>query len=712
MKTRTLPTWALALLLPALAVTGVRTEELSGVTNPTNTASPPAADSPAPGTTNAVPAQPNLAAEAQALSSAASDPAMQNQPPPVVVSSSLKEVVKMAEAGIDAGVMLSFVTNSAGTFNLGSDQIIYLNDLGLPNQVVTAMIQHDQEFGSGAGMVGASTVPSPLPPMVATAPVAQPAAASASGPSAPSAEAAVGTAQYAPAAANTAPPPPSAPAAPDQTPPPTVVNNNYFYDALSPYGNWVNVDGYGWCWQPTATVVSADWRPYCDGGRWLYTDNGWYWASDYTWGGIAFHYGRWFSDPRWGWCWWPDTCWGPSWVTWRYGGDYCGWAPLPPCSYWSPGIGFSYYGGSVGLGFGFGFGYNAYSFVPWNHFYDAHPYRYALASDRAAQIYRNSTVVNNYINGNNNTIINNGIGVTKVAQLSRSEIRKVAIHDVPLAPGQALQADRVARENGKLVVYRPLAPVTTTSAAHRGTQAPGSVAGVERIAGAREELASGSRPATPRGGLGLAQNPSPAPLGATARKAASFPVRASVPVALTDPIIRPQPIQMTPNTLEVRMMSRPGSPASSSRQAAPATTRAGATTFWQGDAQSSVYRRQLAPANEVASAAAAPAQMAPTFDRPMPPARSAPGIDRFYQRAVPAESPAAFAQPYRPGAAVLSAPAQPRYYASPSSRTESYFAPPGRSSYSPPPALSPPPPRPSQNFTAPSSGRSGRSSSN
>src|SRR5439155_23110527 len=31
-----------------------------------------------------------------------------------------------------------------------------------------------------------------------------------------------------------------------------------------------------------------------------------------------------------GWVWVPDTTWGPSWVDWRFGGGYVGWAPLPP----------------------------------------------------------------------------------------------------------------------------------------------------------------------------------------------------------------------------------------------------------------------------------------------------------------------------------------------------------------------------------------------
>src|SRR6185436_10310251 len=35
----------------------------------------------------------------------------------------------------------------------------------------------------------------------------------------------------------------------DYTPQPGAVS--YFYNALAPYGNWVNVSGYGLCWQPT-----------------------------------------------------------------------------------------------------------------------------------------------------------------------------------------------------------------------------------------------------------------------------------------------------------------------------------------------------------------------------------------------------------------------------------------------------------------------------
>jgi hypothetical protein len=53
-------------------------------------------------------------------------------------------------------------------------------------------------------------------------------------------------------------------------------------------------------------------------------------VSDYTWGDIPFHYGRWFFDPELGWVWVPGYVWGPAWVAWRAGAGNVGWLPLPP----------------------------------------------------------------------------------------------------------------------------------------------------------------------------------------------------------------------------------------------------------------------------------------------------------------------------------------------------------------------------------------------
>ena len=151
------------------------------------------------------------------------------------------------------------------------------------------------------------------------------------------------------------------------TQPDTPVTVNYFYDSLSPYGSWVVVNGYGRCWRPTVCLYNPGWLPYCDRGHWVYTDCGWYWSSDYAWG-ATFHYGRWFRNASFGWCWCPDTVWAPSWVTWRYSNNYCGWAPLPPGTSFQTGVGIVFNGSAVSVGFSFGLGANCFTFVPTHIF--------------------------------------------------------------------------------------------------------------------------------------------------------------------------------------------------------------------------------------------------------------------------------------------------------------------------------------------------------
>jgi hypothetical protein len=109
----------------------------------------------------------------------------------------------------------------------------------------------------------------------------------------------------------------------------TEVSVNFFYDNLSPYGNWIEVGDYGYCFQPNVAVNNPSWRPYAD-GYWAYTDVGWTWVSYEDFGWATYHYGRWTDLADYGWVWVPGYEWGPAWVSWRTGGDYIGWAPLPP----------------------------------------------------------------------------------------------------------------------------------------------------------------------------------------------------------------------------------------------------------------------------------------------------------------------------------------------------------------------------------------------
>jgi hypothetical protein len=63
-------------------------------------------------------------------------------------SPAFSEFVKLAQAGIDERVMLMVVTNTADAFSLGVDQILWLRDVGVPKEVINAMLAHDMDVNS------------------------------------------------------------------------------------------------------------------------------------------------------------------------------------------------------------------------------------------------------------------------------------------------------------------------------------------------------------------------------------------------------------------------------------------------------------------------------------------------------------------------------------------------------------------------------------
>jgi hypothetical protein len=138
---------------------------------------------------------------------------------------------------------------------------------------------------------------------------------------APPQEAATPATPVAAPAMAVAQPPPAAPSAD--------ASYQAFYDDLAPFGSWVQIPGYGYAWQPLSTVQDSRWRPYTL-GHWVFTDDGWTWVSDEPFGWITYHYGRWMRTHTLGWVWVPGDQWAPAWVSWRYGNDFIGWAPLPP----------------------------------------------------------------------------------------------------------------------------------------------------------------------------------------------------------------------------------------------------------------------------------------------------------------------------------------------------------------------------------------------
>jgi hypothetical protein len=109
-----------------------------------------------------------------------------------------------------------------------------------------------------------------------------------------------------------------------------------FRDALTPYGTWQEDATYGIVWSPTQ--AGTGFVPYVTKGRWAY-DDGFVWLSEYPWGAIPFHYGRWVMREQGGWAWVPGRAYAGAHVAWRSDeeGRAVGWGPLPPSWVWRQG---------------------------------------------------------------------------------------------------------------------------------------------------------------------------------------------------------------------------------------------------------------------------------------------------------------------------------------------------------------------------------------
>lgn len=327
--------------------------------------------------------------------------ALDGPAPAVVVAPNpaLTEIVKMLVSGVEEGVLVKFIEASTQPFNVGSDEIVYLTDLGASGTVITAMLDRDKVIQS----LPAQESTEPYPPAGSVVEVA-------------------------------------AATEPDQT-----VTLDYFHQYLAPYGNWVDIPGYGLCWQPTAAVATRGWRPYADRGHWLYTDCGWYWYSDYSWGWAVFHYGRWFHHSRWGWCWVPGTVWGPSWVSWRYSSPYCGWAPLPPLS-------------RSGFYFSAGFSWSipswCYIYIPSRNICSYSPRGYAVTHTRAREIHRHAKARDHYSISDRHRVVNRGIPPEDLGDNTSHHIRRAVIDEREGRPLPRRRGEQIDQEQKKLVVYR------------------------------------------------------------------------------------------------------------------------------------------------------------------------------------------------------------------------------------------------------------------
>ena len=122
-----------------------------------------------------------------------------------------------------------------------------------------------------------------------------------------------------------------------------------FRSQLDPYGSWVQHPTYGTVWVPSATVVGTGFYPYVSSGHWALDEDGnWIWVSDFSFGRVVFHYGRWVWIGS-GWGWIPGYRYAPAWVSWRVPTGayaYVGWSPLGPSYLWFNGYAVSYWYGA------------------------------------------------------------------------------------------------------------------------------------------------------------------------------------------------------------------------------------------------------------------------------------------------------------------------------------------------------------------------------
>jgi hypothetical protein len=213
-------------------------------------------------------------------------------------------------------------------------------------------------------------------------------------------------------------------------------DTSYFYDRLSPYGNWVALNPYGYVWTPRH--MGYRWRPYTD-GHWVWTDYGWTWIADEEWGDIPFHYGRWGWDNDIGWFWVPGTVWGPAWVTWRSNDQYMGWAPLTPGIQISVGMNFNSLSIDIPLNF--------WVFIQGPHFQDRDLNPYVLPYERNRTIV-NYTSMHNNIYFRNDRIINEGIGLDQVRRITGRDVPKYGLQD-------ARQPGRTRVVGQEVQMFRP-----------------------------------------------------------------------------------------------------------------------------------------------------------------------------------------------------------------------------------------------------------------
>ena len=323
--------------------------------------------------------------------------------------SAVNEVTKLKNAGLSDDTIISYIQGKNFNYDLSADDIVSLQQQGISPAILHVMVN--------SGKNNSALISAPPVAVAAVAPVLPPTTLS-----------------------------------PDAA---------YFYQELSPYGHWLRAENGAWFWQPSVIATSPGWRPYYDNGYWTSTDAGWYWTSDYPWAWAAFHYGRWELHPHFGWIWLPDRVWGPAWVTWRNGGDYSGWAPLPPGAVFDVGSArFKFNGLYVAAGFDFGLDWAHFNFCYTKELGEPLHWRPSGEAE-VRSVFERTTVVPSYrvtksvINGETKShFVNVGVDPVRVGELRGHPVETYKVQDSHTPMGNGVH-ERIVPEQKVLQTYRP-----------------------------------------------------------------------------------------------------------------------------------------------------------------------------------------------------------------------------------------------------------------
>jgi hypothetical protein len=261
------------------------------------------------------------------------------------------------------------------------------------------------------------------------------------------------------------------------------VDYKEFYDALSPYGKWIQVSAkeigldinenlgeessliydliglksaYAqedtdkefnlFIWQPNLNIIPSEspeehdpYIPYTN-GEWIYTDAGWYFKAPTPHEELTSHYGRWTQDEKLGWVWLPGSVWSPAWVEWKENEDYVAWTPLPPSTYIKD-------DGTIDTPPEQKI--NKYVVIEKKHIKDPPYYKYRyFYKENKNKIMIKDMEKREGVMVKNKTIINKGPDVNDIEKQTGKKIEKVKIKKVK-------NKNEVGSKDGELSVYTP-----------------------------------------------------------------------------------------------------------------------------------------------------------------------------------------------------------------------------------------------------------------